>query len=559
MQAVILAAGMGRRLGALTEKQTKCMVKLHGSTLLERSLDTLTNADITRIVLVVGYKSEGVRQAIGNSYAGIPVTYIDNPDYETTNNIYSLYLAKHELVKDDTLLLESDLIYEPKILWDLLANPAPNIAVVDRHRSWMDGTVVTISDNNMIQQFILKKNIDRNAYGRYFKTVNIYKFSKEYLVGSYLPFLEAYIQSVGTNEYYEQVLSVMASLDKQDLAAMPLSGEKWYEIDDLQDYHIAQTLFAPPELKYISYLNRHGGYWRFPELRDFCYLVNPYFPPADMLDEMKRSFEPLMRGYPSSAVVQSHLAAKMFNIDASSILVGNGAAELICGLGEEIEAVRIGVSVPTFDEYLSRFPGAEVVEFLSHDKELKPDLLNLKSVALETDALVLVNPDNPSGQCLSRDELLELARYMEQNGKQLILDESFVDFADPEHCASLLSQVVLEDHPHLVIIKSISKSYGVPGIRLGILATADSELLARLRSYMPVWNVSAFGEYFLQIISKYRSDYEAANHQIRVERSRFFELLSSIPTLRVIPSHPELLFFANSTVQSRVESWRSAC
>jgi histidinol-phosphate/aromatic aminotransferase/cobyric acid decarboxylase-like protein/CTP:phosphocholine cytidylyltransferase-like protein len=541
MQAVILAAGMGRRLGALTENQTKCMVKLHGLTLIERSLDALTDAGIARIVLVVGYRAEGVRQLIGDSYADVPVTYVDNPDYETTNNIFSLYLAKHELEKDDTLLLESDLIYEPKILRDLLANPAPNVAVVDRHRSWMDGTVVTISDDNVIQQFITKNNIDHAAHHRYYKTVNIYKFSREYLSGNYLPFLEAYVHSVGSDEYYEQVLRVITMLDKQDLAAMPLAGEKWYEIDDPQDYQIAQTLFAPPELQYSEYLNRHGGYWRFPELRDFCYVVNPYFPPAEMVEEMRRFLEPLLRGYPSAATVQDLLAAKLFNLTASAITVGNGAAELICALGQEIKAARIGVSVPTFEEYLKRFPGAEMVEYSSSDEEFKPNLSQLKSVTAETDALVLVNPENPSGQCLSTADLLELARHMEQERKHLILDESFVDFAEPEHCTSLLRHDVLEAHPHLVIVKSISKSYGVPGTRLGVLATADAELLARIRSHTPVWNVNSFGEFFLQIIGVYQADYETACRQMRAERSRFYKLLGVVPNIHVIPSHANYL------------------
>ena len=525
MQAVILAAGMGRRLGSLTEDRTKCMVKLHGVTLLERSLDALSDVGITRIVLVVGYKSQGVRLRIGDSYAEVPVTYIENPRYASTNNIYSLYLARRELEKDDTLLLESDLVYDPKILHDLVANPAPNVAVVDRHRPWMDGTVVTISNDNTIQEFISKKKVDPTEYDRYYKTVNIYKLSKEYLINGYMPFLEAYVQSVGYNEYYEQVLSIVTSLETQKLAAMPLAGEKWYEIDDPQDYQIAQTLFAPIELQYGSYQSRFGGYWRFPGLRDFSYVVNPYFPSADILDEMRRSFEPLLRGYPSSASVQSQLAAKMFNVDVSMITVGNGAAELICALGQEIKAVHVGVSVPTFEEYLKRFPGAEIVEYSSGDEDFKPDLCQLKAVAEETDTLVLVNPDNPSGQCVSTADLLEFARHMEQKGKRLIVDESFVDFADPEYCKSLLSQDVLVGHPHLVIIKSISKSYGVPGCRIGVLGTADAELLNRIRLNAPVWNVNSFAEYFLQIFGKYQSAYETACRQVRAERSRFYQRL----------------------------------
>ena len=275
---------------------------------------------------------------------------------------------------------------------------------IDIARGWTAQSV-TISADDTIQEFIPKKNIDQTAYDRYYKTVNIYKFSKEYLRGSYLPFLEAYVHSVGTNEYYEQVLGVIASLDKEHLAAMPLAGQRWYEIDDPQDYQIAQTLFAPPELQYSSFVNWYGGYWRFPELRDFCYLVNPYFPPAAMRDEMQRSFEVLLRGYPSSSKVQSQLAAKMFGVDAAHIAVGNGAAELICALGDEIKVHRVGVPLPTFEEYLKRFPEAEIVEYTNGNADFEPNLLQLKAVIEEADALVLVNPDTPSGQCLPAADL----------------------------------------------------------------------------------------------------------------------------------------------------------
>jgi choline kinase len=141
-----LAAGMGRRLGALTSHQTKCMIELNGRTLIKRSLDALAQLSLRRIVIVVGYEGQDVRAAIGDSHGGIPVEYIENPDYSMTNNIYSLFLARHVLAEDDeTLLLECDLVYEPKILHDLLAHPSPNVAAVDRFKTWMDGTVVTIS------------------------------------------------------------------------------------------------------------------------------------------------------------------------------------------------------------------------------------------------------------------------------------------------------------------------------------------------------------------------------------------------------------------------------
>ena len=335
MQAVILAAGMGRRLGPYTSDQTKCMISLHGRTLIERALDSLVKLDLERIVLVVGYKAAGVMSVVGDEYQGVPVVYVHNGNYDKTNNIYSLYLARDYLVEDDTLLLESDIAFQESILTDLLAHPAPNVAVVDRYKSWMDGTVVTLLEDSSIERFIPKKDFHGTDVDSYFKTVNIYKLSAKYLQNTYVPFLGAYVQTMGNNEYYEQVLRVVTTLERQDLVAMPLDGQKWYEIDDIQDYMNAVTVLAPEDELYDSYQSRHGGYWRFPQILDFCYLVNPYFPPKDMREEMKRSFDVLLEQYPSSAKVNDHLAARMFGCAPEQIIVGNGAAELIAALGTD--------------------------------------------------------------------------------------------------------------------------------------------------------------------------------------------------------------------------------
>jgi histidinol-phosphate/aromatic aminotransferase/cobyric acid decarboxylase-like protein len=318
--------------------------------------------------------------------------------------------------------------------------------------------------------------------------------------------------------------------------AMPLTGERWYEIDDVQDLQNARTVFADAGSEYHAYLDRHGGYWRFPEVRDFCYLVNPYFPPPEMVAEMQRSFGVLLTEYPSAKGVQDQLAAKLFDCDVSSVVVGNGAAELISALGEELKADRIGVPVPTFEEYLKRFSSGHVVTYSHASDDFTPETARLRQVIDETDALVLVNPDNPSGQCLPVDDVLALARYAEDGGKRLILDESFVDFADPGHCTSLLNRDVLGDYPSLVIVKSISKSYGVPGARLGVMASSDTDLMKRVRERTPIWNINSFGEYFLQIIGKYEANYVEACRLVRTERQRFQDELASVPGFRVIPS-----------------------
>ena len=327
MQAVILAAGMGSRLGKYTANNTKCMLSINGKTLIERALTTLDNAGIRKCVIVAGYQKDNLMRFVGPRYRNIEISYIANDIYHKTNNIYSLYLAKDRLLEDDTLLLESDLIFEDRVVQDLLENPEPTLAAVAPYESWMDGTVAQISGENVISNFIPKRFFDYSKKKSYYKTVNIYKFSRDFLQNSYVPFLEAYTRAMGNNEYYEQVLRVIAALEKNELKAMVLSDHKWYEIDDAQDKDIAETIFAEsPEERLRRISARYGGYWRFPKLLDFCYLVNPYFPTEQMRSEMKAYFDELLTEYPSGLNVQNLLAAKMFNLEQDNILTGNGAA-----------------------------------------------------------------------------------------------------------------------------------------------------------------------------------------------------------------------------------------
>ena len=271
MQAIILAAGMGKRLGALTQHNTKCMITVNGITLIDRMLSQLSLLDLSRVIIVVGYEREKLITFIGNKYPSLNITYIENPIYDKTNNIYSLALTKEYLVEEDTLLLESDLIFDHSLLELILTNPYPNLALVSKYEAWMDGTMVTIDSDNNIETFVPKRFFRYEDIDSYYKTVNIYKFSKVFLESYYVPFLEAYSKAMGNNEYYEQVLRVITQLDKSELKALPLPNrEHWYEIDDIQDLDIAETLFADERQKLEHYQQRYGGYWRFPAMLDFC-------------------------------------------------------------------------------------------------------------------------------------------------------------------------------------------------------------------------------------------------------------------------------------------------
>lgn len=539
MQAIILAAGMGRRLGEYTRDNTKCMLPVNGVRLIDRVLGQLSQLGLSRVVIVVGYKGQNLIDYIGHRYDDrLKIEYVNNPVYDKTNNIYSLSLAKEKLQEDDTLLIESDLIFDDSLFRMILDNPYPNLALVDKYETWMDGTMVRIDEDNNIVNFIPKKAFKYKDVDSYYKTVNIYKFSREFSQNKYVPFLDAYSKALGNNEYYEQVLRVITLIDNAELKALPITnGAKWYEIDDVQDLDIAETLFADKDEFMYRYNMRFGGHWRFPKLLDFCYLVNPYFPTAHMKDELRANFDILLSEYPSGMYVNSLIAAKYFDIRQKYTVVGNGAAELIKSLMERVEG-RIGVVYPTFQEYPNRKEQTEIIGFTPDNADLTytaDDLIRFYADK-QLSTLLLINPDNPSGNFIPKADVLRLATWCKERGIFFVVDESFVDFSEDFRNNSLLHNEILQAYPNLAVMKSISKSYGVPGLRLGILASSDEALINWMKHDVSIWNINSFAEFYMQIFGKYQKDYDRACQKFIAERERFMARLTDIPFLRVIPS-----------------------
>lgn len=536
MQAIILAAGMGKRLGELTKNNTKCMVEVDGVRLIERALRILERKNLNRIILVVGYQHENLMTFVNSLGIQTKIEFIINGVYDKTNNIFSLSLAKEQMIEDDTLLLESDLIFEERLIDMLLEDKRDSLALVDKFESWMDGTCIVVDQDDNITDFIPGKLLQYREKEQYYKTVNIYKFGADFSKNVYVPFLEAYAKVMGNNEYYEAVIKLILLLDKNTMKAKRLQGELWYEIDDIQDLDIAQTLFIEDDTKrYRSLMKRYGGYWRFPHLQDYCYLVNPYFPTRRMQEEMESNFDSLMRQYPSGMEVNSLLAAKCFQLHEEHVVLGNGAAELIKCLLEELHGT-LGVIRPTFEEYANRW-ASECVVYDCTQNDFTYNAQQLITFFSEhlVDTLVLINPDNPSGYYMGQSEIAALLQWCKKENKILIVDESFLDFADEEN-VSLLSERILSENPNLYVVKSISKSYGVPGLRLGILASGNADMIGCLKKSVSIWNINSMAEFFMQILDKYKADYENSLREIKAERARFFEALSQIKSLKVYPS-----------------------
>lgn len=448
-----------------------------------------------------------------------------------------MYLAKEEMIEEDTITFESDLIFDEELIDELINDNQKNIALVSKYQRWMDGTCLKLNQNNEITDFVAGKDFDFNQTDEYYKTINIYKFSKEFSESYYFPFLEAYMKANGKNDYYESVLKLIVQMNNKIIGAKIISDNiKWYEIDDEQDLDIAESIFSTGKVKLNKFQVRYGGYWRYEKLLDFCYLVNPYFPPKKLRDELINSFNVLLENYPSGLSVNSNLAAKIFGINKDYIVVGNGAAELIKSVIEELKG-NIGFIRPTFEEYPNRYNENNSIIYRPRNDDFKyneDDLIRFYEDK-NIQALVLINPDNPTGNYIDKKGIIKILEWAKANDISFILDESFVDFADEED-SSFIYDDLLEKYNKFIVIKSISKSYGVPGLRLGVMATSNKELIKFVKKDISIWNINSFGEYYLQIYEKYKKDYKVSLDRIKKSRSKFLNNLKEISELRIINS-----------------------
>lgn len=545
MQAIILAAGMGKRLKHLTKHNTKCMVKVNDQTLIERMLTQLDANNLSKIIIVVGYEGEKLIEYVSSLNISTNIQFINNPVYDKTNNIYSLSLTKDYLITDDTILLESDLILDDGIIDRVISDGRPSLAVVDKYECWMDGTCIDLDDDDNIISFIPNSQFDFTKVDQMYKTVNVYKFSKNFAINCYVPFLEAYLKVLGLNEYYEQVLRVISLAGNHDLKAMRLNGENWYEIDDLQDLDIASSIFSSDSERYKNMNRRHGGFWRYPKINDFCYLVNPGYPSSKMISEIKANLESLMTKYPSSLEVNNLLVSKMFDIEINHIVVGNGVSELLKAI-LDISKEKVGLIVPSSFEFPNNItPDRFICNTIVNEclKYSSKDIISfIEKHKVRT--MVIMNPDNVSGNYIPKNDVLCLLNYAKNRSIKIIIDETATDYVD-EDCSSLLTNEILTQYSNLVVLRSISDSHGISGLRLGILSTSDEEYLKSIKASLPLWNINSLSEFYLQIMEKYKKSYIESIKNVKEERIYVSSKLSGLNHIVVLPSqgnHITLLF-----------------
>ena len=543
MQAIILAAGMGKRLKELTENNTKCMVKVNGVTLIERMLRQIESKNLSRIVIVIGYEGQKLKEYISTLSIRTPIVYEENPVYNKTNNIYSLYLAREWLLKEDTILFESDLIFEDAVLDVLLEDPRESLALVDKYESWMDGTCVNLGENDTIEAFIPGSKFRFSEIREYYKTVNIYKFSRHFSETHYVPFLDAYQTALGKNEYYEQVLRIIAMLDEPEIRVKRLEGQKWYEIDDIQDLDIAESLFATDEERPGLLSRRYGGYWRYPKMLNFSDTGNPYFPPEKMTDELRENLGRVVTAYPSGAEVNSLLAAKNLGVRKEHTAVANGMEELIksiMSLHPKDEAV--GVVRPVNEEYINRLSTERIVVYTPDEKDLH---ISLEDVRRRFEGsgiglLILPNPNTHTGEYQKKSSVCEFLDWAKDAGIRVLIDESYVDFA-PEENGSMLEDRTYLTYRNLIVLRNLSVAQGLFGLRIGCAVSANEDEIRKIRKDLTIWNINSVAEFYLQIAEKYAKAFRISVEETCRARRTLAEGLRGVSGLEVYDSATDFL------------------
>ncbi len=537
-RAVILAAGKGSRLQSLTENMPKCLVEIGGAPLLVRTMDGLAEQGLDEAVIVIGHGGDAIRDRIGESYAGLAIHYVKAPDFASTNNIRSLWDARHYL-NQDVLLLEADVVFDAEVVGALLEVPGSSAAVAPFERP-LSGTVVHRNAGDYVTSFTLGTEQGPGFdFENALKTVNIYLLREALLRDLVVPRLCRAVEGGHVDRYYETVLQdCVADGSLRNLAAIDVSSHRWYEVDDPRDLDAAEFRFLDREAQYDPIQRLHGSYWRYGFV-DHSYLYNMYFPPAAMMDVFRDDLHEIVTNYPVGQQELARLVADWNGAEPGQLAVANGGAELIKVLGNQFMQ-RMTIPTPSFNEYeeviapdgLNRFP-LDPVTF-----ELDVDAFAKSAIEWKSDTAIVVTPNNPTALSVSRSDLDRLVQSLEAGNCRLIVDESFIEFARDGERSTL--ENAIQVHPNLVVIKSMSKVFGIAGLRIGYLLSADRAFINAVRRALPIWNVNGLAEQFLRTVGRYRSEFAASCDETRATCSALYDDLGAIPDLE--PIRPDANF-----------------
>ncbi len=522
MKAIILAAGYGNRMRPLTDHCHKTMLEVGGKTIIGRIIEGLVENNITDIVIVTGYREKELREYLCSNYGDLKLTFVHNAKYRETNNIYSMALAFETIdINSDIILIESDLVYRPEVIAKLLHSHYDNVALVDRFRPGMDGTVVTVEEGiitNVIPPHLQSPSFD---FSDKYKTLNIYKFSKRFCETSFKKLLVYYANVIDNNCYYELILGILIYMQKETIHAEIVDGELWSEVDDPNDLQIAEFGFNKSREDILGY--SMGGYWNY-DMTDFCFIRNMYFPPAAIVSEMRNVLPDLICNYSSRQEILDRKLSWFLLTDPSRCVVLNGVSQIYPLLHMRFGDYKALIPSPTFGEYLRSFT----------DKKTYKDVVGIDISSIAEDSvdckiIVFVNPNNPTGTETDTGRIFEFAKS--RPDKIIIVDESFIEFSKYPSIVSMLEKEPIEN---IIVLKSLSKSLGVPGIRLGYVYCCDNSFNRFVRDSLPIWNLNSFAEFFLEVILKHRNSLKKSIELTIRDRNAFAALLKEVPLVEKV-------------------------
>ncbi|GBE14060.1 threonine-phosphate decarboxylase [bacterium BMS3Abin14] len=292
--------------------------------------------------------------------------------------------------------------------------------------------------------------------------------------------------------------------------------------------------------KYEFISKQHGGYYRH-DFVDHAYLYNLYFPPEAVFTSFKNYIHALVLNYPVAQDALAGLISKLIYQPAERIVVGNGAAELIKIVSGHISSKLI-VAVPSFNEYANAAPPGQVVEFALEipSFHLDVDKFAAEAIRVKADVAVVVTPNNPTSMLVPRSDLIFLAQKLALHDCMLIVDESFMDFSQNPNQTTLEHDI--EQHPNMAIIKSMSKAYGICGLRIGYMLTPNAAFAEAVRNGVHIWNINGFAEEFLRLLPSYRHEFVESCKQVRSDRDNLYCKLCAVPGMIVYKPDANFVF-----------------
>jgi len=531
MKALILAAGYGERMRPLTDDSHKALLEISGETIISRIVNGLGEVDITNIIVVLGYRDRELKEYLRQEHPTVNFHFIVNERYAETNNIYSLALALENLsIDDDIILIESDLVFRPDILRKLIDSSYANVALVDKYRTGMDGTVVKITGSRITEVIPPHlQSADFNFKDKY-KTLNVYKFGKDFINGNFKKIITYYAKTIDDNCYYELILGLLIYMQQEGIHSEIVEGENWAEVDDPNDLSNAEFLFnVSSRLDILE--SSFGGYWNYDVL-DFCFIRNMYFPSDSMISEMKGSFNKLIHNYGSKQKILNRKLSYAILCDEDKVQLLNGASQIYPVLQSLYGYQKVLLPQPTFGEYTRVFSNVEI-----YGDSVGINISEVEAKLGNVDLAVFVNPNNPTGTTLKTDWIYLLAK--EKPEKLFVVDESFIDFSDQPTIISLLEKQPLEN---IFVITSLSKTWGVPGVRLGYCYTPNKKLMSHIRASTPIWNSNSFAEFYLEIFLKHKGAFNESLRKTKEDREVFAGMLKSLSVVdTVYPSGANFL------------------